>query len=112
MDDPEKGYAAYIDVDSFIDYYIVQELAKNTDGNLRDAREVLNPLWMLNHLHILDIQRNGKRPMYFSRFDGPGSLRYSIGFSGDTHVTWESLAFQPYFTATASNIGYCWWSHR
>lgn len=35
--DPEKGYAAYIDVDSFIDYYIVQELAKNTDGNLRKS---------------------------------------------------------------------------
>lgn len=83
----------------------------NTDGNLQDEREVLNPLWMLNHLHILDIQRHGKRPMYFSRFDGPGSHRYSIGFSGDTHITWESLAFQPYFTATASNIGYCWWSH-
>lgn len=35
--DPNKGYAAYIDVDSFIDYYIVQELAKNTDGNLRKS---------------------------------------------------------------------------
>ena len=35
--DPDKGYAAYIDVDSFIDYYIVQELAKNTDGNLRKS---------------------------------------------------------------------------
>ena len=32
--DPEKGYQAYIDVDSFIDYYIVQELTKNIDGNL------------------------------------------------------------------------------
>ena len=37
MADPNKGYAAYIDVDSFIDYYIVQELAKNTDGNLRKS---------------------------------------------------------------------------
>ena len=37
MADPVKGYAAYIDVDSFIDYYIVQELAKNTDGNLRKS---------------------------------------------------------------------------
>ena len=26
-------------------------------------------------------------------------------------ITWESLDFQPYFTATASNIGYGWWSH-
>ena len=37
MADPQKGYAAYIDVDSFIDYFIVQELAKNTDGNLRKS---------------------------------------------------------------------------
>jgi hypothetical protein len=66
---------------------------------------------MLNHLHILDISRNGKRPMFFSRFSGPGSHRYPVGFSGDSFVTWESLRFQPYFTATASNIGYCWWSH-
>lgn len=35
--DPDKGYEAYIDVDSFIDYFIVQELAKNTDGNLRKS---------------------------------------------------------------------------
>ncbi|MDE7013118.1 MAG: DUF5110 domain-containing protein, partial [Kineothrix sp.] len=26
-------------------------------------------------------------------------------------ITWESLDFQPYFTANASNIGYGWWSH-
>ena len=37
MADPERGYAAYIDVDSFIDYYIVQEVSKNTDGNLRKS---------------------------------------------------------------------------
>ena len=35
--DPDKGYAKYIDVDSFIDYFIVQEIAKNTDGNLRKS---------------------------------------------------------------------------
>ena len=34
-----------------------------------------------------------------------------MGFSGDSVITWESLDFQPYFTATASNIGYGWWSH-
>lgn len=37
FDDPETGYAKYIDVKSFIDYFIVQELAKNTDGNLRKS---------------------------------------------------------------------------
>ena len=71
----------------------------------------LDPLWILNHYHFLDNARDGKRPLTFSRYAGPGSHRYPVGFSGDTHITWESLDFQPYFTATASNIGYGWWSH-
>lgn len=71
----------------------------------------LDPLWSLNHIHYLDSQHDGRWPIAFSRYAGPGSHRYPIGFSGDTIVTWQSLAFQPYFTATASNIGYCWWSH-
>lgn len=71
----------------------------------------MDPLWVLNHLHFLDSARGGKQPLTFSRYAGPGSHRYPIGFSGDTIVTWESLNFQPYFTATASNIGYGWWSH-
>lgn len=73
--------------------------------------EGLDPLWMLNHFHFLDRGRDGKRPMTFSRYAGPGSHRYPVGFSGDTVITWESLQFQPYFTSTASNIGYGWWSH-
>ena len=83
----------------------------NENGDLRDEREVLNPLWMLNHLHIADIKRDGKRPMFFSRYSGVGSQRYPVGFSGDAFITWESLDFQPYFTACASNVGYSWWSH-
>ena len=73
--------------------------------------EGLDPLWILNHFHFLDNGRDGKRPMTFSRYAGPGSHRYPVGFSGDTVITWESLDFQPYFTAAASNIGYGWWSH-
>ena len=73
--------------------------------------EGLDPLWMLNHYHFLDNGRDGKRPMTFSRYAGPGSHRYPVGFSGDTIISWESLDFQPYFTSTASNIGYSWWSH-
>lgn len=56
-------------------------------------------------------ERNNRWPLTFSRYAGPGSHRYPVGFSGDTIVTWKSLQFQPYFTATASNIGYGWWSH-
>ena len=91
------------------DYWWIHEPNKN--GNMEDERETVDPLWMINHLHTMDISRDGKRPMFFSRYSGPGGHRYSIGFSGDTFITWASLDFQPYFTATASNIGYCWWSH-
>ena len=73
--------------------------------------EGLDPLWIFNHFHFLDSRRNGKRPMTFSRYAGPGSHRYPVGFSGDTWITWDSLDFQPYFTSSASNIGYGWWSH-
>lgn len=71
----------------------------------------LDPLWMLNHFLYLDSGRRGWRPLTFSRYAGPGSHRYPVGFSGDTIISWASLDFQPYFTATASNIGYGWWSH-
>ena len=71
----------------------------------------MDPLWLLNHYHMLDINRNKKEGIILSRYAGPGSHRYPIGFSGDTRMTWSNLAFQPYFTATASNIGYTWWSH-
>ncbi|EXJ95502.1 hypothetical protein A1O1_00624 [Capronia coronata CBS 617.96] len=71
----------------------------------------VDPLWLLNHFHFLDNALDGKRPLIFSRYAGPGSHRYPVGFSGDTVTTWASLEFQPEFTATASNIGYGWWSH-
>ncbi|KAJ4266279.1 hypothetical protein NW762_004263 [Fusarium torreyae] len=73
----------------------------------------LDPLWLLNHYHFLDHEKeNGEgKAIIFSRFGGPGSHRYPVGFSGDSIMTWESLEFQPEFTATASNIGYGWWSH-
>jgi alpha-glucosidase (family GH31 glycosyl hydrolase) len=73
--------------------------------------EGADPLWMLNHYHSLDMIKRNKRPVVLSRYAGVGSHRYPIGFSGDTLVSWESLQFQPYYTATASNIGYTWWSH-
>ncbi len=72
----------------------------------------LDPLWWLNHLHYQDLGRDGrKRPFVFSRWGGLGNHRYPIGFSGDTEITWESLSFQPTFTANAANVGYGWWSH-
>lgn len=70
----------------------------------------LDPLWLLNQYHFEDNNKT-KDGLILSRYAGPGSHRYPVGFSGDSIISWESLQFQPYFTATASNIGYSWWSH-
>ena len=67
--------------------------------------------WWLNYVHFTDQQREGKRPLLFHRWGGLGNHRYQIGFSGDTISVWDSLAFQPWFTATAANVGYAYWSH-
>ncbi len=71
----------------------------------------LDPLAVLNHYHTLDNAEDGRIPMILSRYAGPGSHRYPLGFSGDTSINWKMLDFQPYFTATAANAAYSWWSH-
>lgn len=47
----DEGYAQFIDVDSFVNYYILQELCKNVDGNTRKST-------------FLTKQRGGKLEMY------------------------------------------------
>ena len=122
--DPEKGEPVNFDIANpvFLEAYFDKALHPMEEEGVdfwwidwqqgtNSRIEGLDPLWMLNHYHFLDSGRDGKRPMTFSRYAGPGSHRYPVGFSGDTLITWESLDFQPYFTSTASNIGYGWWSH-
>lgn len=76
------------------------------------SRAQIDPLWSLNVLHFLDqVKEKKDQALILSRYAGPGSHRYPIGFSGDSIASWRSLTFQPYFTATATNIGYTWWSH-
>lgn len=72
----------------------------------------LGNTWWLNHVFFTDMERQGrKRPILFHRWGGLGNHRYQIGFSGDSWSTWEALAYQPHFTATAGNVGYGYWSH-
>jgi len=72
----------------------------------------VNPTFYLNYVHFSDMERrNEKRALLYHRWGGLGNNRYQIGFSGDVHITWESLDFQPYFTSTASNVCYGYWSH-
>jgi hypothetical protein len=66
-----------------------------------------------NHVFFNDMKKNrpDRRPVIFHRWGGLGSHRYQIGFSGDTYINFPTLAFEPYFTATASNVGYGYWGH-
>ncbi len=79
-------------------------------GESSEMKGLDNLPW-INHMHFHDSARRGLRAMLYSRWGGLGNHRYHIGFSGDTFVTWEALQFQPYLTATASNVCYGWWSH-
>jgi alpha-glucosidase len=72
----------------------------------------LSPTWWLNYVFFTDMERQGlHRPLIFHRWGGLGNHRYQIGFSGDMHSTWPALAFETYFTATAANVGFGYWSH-
>ena len=72
----------------------------------------LNNVWWLAHVFFTDMERNrDTRPLTFTRWGGPGAHRYQLGFSGDHCVSWNSLAFQPYFTSTAANTLQGYWSH-
>lgn len=73
--------------------------------------EGVDPLWSLNHYHYQEIKNRSKNPLILSRYAGIGSHRYPVGFSGDTIISWKTLEYLPYFTYTASNVGYTWWSH-
>ena len=74
--------------------------------------EKLNNTWWLNYTFFEDMKRNtDKRPLIYHRWGGLGNHRYQIGFSGDAYITWNTLEYQPYFTNTASNVLYGYWSH-
>ena len=82
--------------------------------NLTNPRlQGLGETFWCNHVFYNDmrVNRPERRPFIFHRWGGLGSHRYPIGFSGDTYSTFGSLAFQPYFTATASNVCFGYWGH-
>ena len=75
--------------------------------------EGLGETFWCNHVFYNDMRlhRTDRRPLIFHRWGGLGSHRYPIGFSGDSFTTWNTLAWQPYFTATASNVLFGYWGH-
>lgn len=84
--DPEEGYRKHIDIESFINYYIVQELAKNVDGNMRGSC-------------YMAIRRGGK-------IEQPLVWDFDIAFGNADHITWEqgasSAEWDGWFIKTSS----------
>lgn len=70
--DSETGYRNYIDVESFIKYYIVQELSKNCDGNMRGSC-------------YMSLTKSGK-------IDQPLVWDFDIAFGNANHITTEQGA--------------------
>ena len=73
-----------------------------------------NPTFWLNHLRCTDRHRVGdnKRALVLARWGGLGMHRYQVGFSGDVaSLSWSNMAYQPYFSATSSNVAHGFWSH-
>ena len=71
-----------------------------------------NTFW-LNHTFFRHAEEKTPdvRPFIYHRWGGLGSHRYQLAFSGDTYANWKTLAFLPWFTATASNVNYGYWGH-
>jgi alpha-glucosidase (family GH31 glycosyl hydrolase) len=111
----EKKWAAtYFDVvlkpyeDWGVDFWWLDWQQYPTSRVVKD----LSNTWWINHAFFTNMSARGKnRSMIFHRWGGLGNHRYPIGFSGDYKISWESLKYQPYFTHTASNVGYGYWSH-
>jgi alpha-glucosidase (family GH31 glycosyl hydrolase) len=71
----------------------------------------LKHLPLLNYSYYTHTAQKNKRGLAFSRWAGWGDHRHPIHFSGDASCTWEMLAFEIFFTATAGNVGCFFWSH-
>lgn len=73
----------------------------------------LSNTWWLNYTFFTKMAKDRPeiRPLLYHRWGGLGNHRYQIGFSGDNYHTWKSLDFLPWFTSTAANVCYGFWSH-
>jgi hypothetical protein len=90
---PATGYAAYIDVDSFIDYILMQEFYKNRDGfrsstwmsKDREGKLTMGPVW------DLDI---GFGYFSFNGFQNPEGFYLNQPKNDLSHSPWTDRLFQ------------------
>ena len=86
----DTGYRKYIDIDSFIDYYIVQELTKNIDGNLRKSSFLTKEIGKkLEMYHLWDFDLTLGNAGYFDPSVGNSYDNFYIRWS-----KWYPYLFQ------------------
>lgn len=98
--------------DKGMDFWWIDWQQGGRTGNATGGKE--NPTIWLNKVRSTDNARRGsdKRDFVLARWGGLGNHRYQVGFSGDVAtVNWTDLAYQPYFSLTATNVGFGFWSH-
>ena len=72
-------------------------------------RKSLNSLNYYQYLNFNKIKDN--RGLILSRISDIAPHRYGVLYSGESFVSWDTLAKLPYFTSLGSNLGLSWWSH-
>lgn len=94
----ERAYANYIDVNSFADYFILNELSANPDGYRlstymhkdRDSKLKMGPIWDFNLAFGNDGRSQTNTWIYQYNRNNPGDLWL-------IHFWWTKLLADPYF---------------
>jgi hypothetical protein len=106
--DPYVGYKTFIDVSSFVDYFIMVELSRNTDGyrlstflhkdrDAKDPRLHMGPIW--------DYDLAFGNANYYEAFNTRGWNYTVVSDSWGTPFWWSKMLTDPYFR----NMLYCRW---
>jgi hypothetical protein len=99
--DPEKGYRAYTNVSSFVDYFLISELSRNVDAYRlstffykdKDGKLTMGPLW--------DFDLAFGNANYYEASETQGWMIYSVGTwdAFQIPVWWDRFRQDDYFNA-------------
>ncbi len=99
--DPDTGYAAYLDVDSVINYFLVNELLRNVDGAVssfymykkRDGKLFFGPVWDFDLSMGNAGYDNANNPVGWHIHDKPwfDRLFQDPAFTAKVKARWQTL---------------------
>lgn len=106
--DPVAGYRPYVDITSFVDYYIINEISRNLDGNRvstffykdkdsKGGKITMGPFWDYN---IAFGNAN-----FFSAGNTTGWTVDGVGNGDEYGITfwWDKFRLDPYFNSRLRN---------